>query len=369
MKFCVIGAGNGGRAFAVYLSSKGYQVNLYNRSFTRIIDITNNGGIKASGEIKGNFPCNLVTQDLGKAVKNVDVIFIVVPASAHKDIAEKIAPYLSPDQIILLNPGRTFGAIEFRHVIEKNGITFPIFIAETQTLVFTSRQLKKNKVEILKIKDLIDFAAFPDKDTFFVYDTLKDIFPQLNPVDDYLEMTLNNIGMLLHPTLSLLNAGAMDCGKDFKFYTEGATKRMCEVLEAVQLELSRIFEILGLKQLRFCNWATETYGVKMNCIYKSIQNIKAYENISAPKQLITRYFTEDVPTGLVPISSLAKFLGIETPIIDSIINLSSILCGIDFRNEGRTIEGLALKNFIKKRIKTEELVNLRIIKEIPIKTF
>ena len=84
--------------------------------------------------------------------------------------------------------------------------------------------------------------------------------------------------------------------------------------------------------------------------------------------MITRYFTEDVPTGLVPISSLAKFLGVETPIIDSIINLSSILCGIDFKNEGRTIEGLALRNLIKKRIKTEELVNLRIKKEIPTKT-
>ena len=52
MRFCVIGAGNGGRAFAAYLSSKGYQVNLYNRSFSRIIDIKNSGGIKASGKIK-----------------------------------------------------------------------------------------------------------------------------------------------------------------------------------------------------------------------------------------------------------------------------------------------------------------------------
>ena len=366
MKFCVIGAGNGGRAFAAYVSSRGQHVHLYNRSFSRIVDIKKQCGIKASGEIKGFFPINLVTQDLKLAISDVDVILIVVPASAHKNIAEKIVRHLSQDQIVILNPGRTFGAVEFRRIIEKKGIAFPIFIAETQTLLFTSRQLKKNGVKILKIKDLVDFSSFPNKDTFFVYDTLKDVLPQLNPVDDYLEMTLNNIGMLLHPIISLLNAGTMDCGKEFKFYAEGATPRTCEILETIQNEFNKIFKILGLKQFRFCNWVNKSYGVKKKCIYDAIQNIKVYENINSPKQLITRYFTEDIPTGLVPISSLAKFLGIETPIIDSVINLSSVLCGINFKNEGRTIGGLDLEEIIKKRITTEELIDLGIKQKIPI---
>ncbi|MFX1597410.1 MAG: NAD/NADP octopine/nopaline dehydrogenase family protein, partial [Promethearchaeota archaeon] len=180
----------------------------------------------------------------------------------------------------------------------------------------------------------------------------------LNPADDYLKMTLNNIGMLLHPTISLLNAGAMDSDINFKFYAEGATNRICEVIENIQIELNRIFQMLGLKQIRFCIWANKSYGIKKKSIYNAIQSIKAYENIKAPNQLITRYFTEDVPTGLVPISSLGKFLDIETPVIDSIIKLSSILCGIDFRKEGRTITGLDLENMIEKRMATEELLDL-----------
>jgi opine dehydrogenase len=359
MKFCIIGAGSGGRAFAAYLSSKGHPVNLYNRSLTRIIDIKKKGGIKASGEIKGFFPIDIVTQDLKLAIKDADIILIIVPASAHKDIAQKIIKYLSPDQIILLNPGRTFGAVEFRRTIEKEGIAFPIFIAETQTLLFTSRQLKKNGVKILKIKESVDFAAFPDMNTFYIYDTLKDVFPQLNPVEDYLEMTLNNIGMLLHPTISLLNAGAMDSGLDFKFYAEGATNRICEVLENVQIELNKIFKILGLNQFSLCSWVNNSYGVNKKCIHESIQAVLAYKNIIAPKKLITRYFTEDVPTGLVPISSLAKFLGVQTPIIDAIINLTSILCGLDFRNQGRTISGLELQEIINKRITKTEPIEIK----------
>ncbi|MFX1492817.1 MAG: NAD/NADP octopine/nopaline dehydrogenase family protein [Promethearchaeota archaeon] len=358
MKFCVIGAGNGGRAFASYLSSKGHSVNLYNRSYSRISDIKKRQGIKSKGELKGFFPINLITQDLKLAVKDVDVILVVIPASAHRSIAKKITPYLSQDQIILLNPGRTFGAVEFRKIIEEERDPFPIFIAETQTLLFTSRQLKKNEVKILKIKDSVDFSAFPEKDNFFIYDTLIDVFPQLNPVDDYLEVTLNNIGMLIHPALSLMNAGAIDGGMEFKFYKEGATSRTCEVLERIQLELYDIFRNLGLKQPRFCKWAHKSYGINEKSIYKSIQNINAYNNIKAPKNLMVRYFIEDVPTGLVPTASLGDYLQVDTPIIDSIINLASILCGIDFKEEGRTIEKLDLKDFLNGRIKIKRDIKM-----------
>jgi len=358
MKFCIIGAGNGGRAFAAYLSSKGYPINLYNRSYTRISDIKKKQGIKSKGELKGFFPIDLITQDLKVAIKDVDIILVVTPASAHRSIAKKIAPYLSRDQLILLNPGRTFGAVEFRRIIEEERDEFPTFIAETQTLLFTSRQLKKNEVKILKIKNSVDFSAFPEKDNFFIYDTLIDAFPQLNAVDDYLEVTLNNIGMLLHPALSLMNAGAMDGGKEFKIYKEGATPRICEVLERIQLELNEMFEKLGLKQIRYCKWAQNSYGIKEKCIYKAIQKINAYKNIIAPKTLLTRYFTEDVPTGLVPTASLGEYLQIDTPIINSIINIASILCGIDFKQEGRTVEKLELENYLNRRIKIERAIEV-----------
>jgi len=354
MIFCVIGAGNGGRAFAAYLSSKGHQVKLYNRSYSRITDIIKKGMIRSSGVLKGKYPIDIVTQDIEEAMNNTDVILVVTPAFAHKSVAKLIAPYLTQDQIIILNPGRTFGAAEFKNAIEEEIGKIPIFIGETQTLIFTSRQLNNNKVQILKIKDSVDFCAFPEKDTFFIYDTLRDVFPQLNPVEDYLEVSLRNIGMLLHPTLGLMNAGFMDIGKEFKFYREGATFHVCEVLEQVQVETNLIFKKLGMQHFNFCQWAKKSYGINAKCIHDAIQNVLPYQDISAPKELITRYFTEDVPTGLVPVSSLARFLGIKTPTIDSIIHLTSILCGIKFKETGRNFTDLNLDDFISRKIKTQD---------------
>ena len=105
MKFCVIGAGSGGRACAAYISGKGHFVSLYNRSYTRISSIKQKGGIEAKGALEGFFHLELVTQNLQLAVKDADVIMVVTPASAHRDIAKKLAPFLSNNQIIVLNPG------------------------------------------------------------------------------------------------------------------------------------------------------------------------------------------------------------------------------------------------------------------------
>ncbi|MHA1723624.1 MAG: NAD/NADP octopine/nopaline dehydrogenase family protein [Promethearchaeota archaeon] len=346
MKFCVIGAGSGGQAFAAYLSSKGYQISLYNRSYSRIAGIKKAGGITAFGCLEGFYPIELVTQNLKLAVSDAGIILIVVPASAHESIAKKIAPFLKNGQILLLNPGRTFGAIEVKKIIRKRRKDLSIFVGETQTLLFTCRALKNNGVNILKIKNSVNFSTFPDCHVHFVHDKLVDIFPQLIPIDNYLEVTLNNIGMLLHPAITLFNVGMMDMGKPFKFYNEGASIKICQVLEIMEYEVNKVFSKLGLRQFRFSKWAEKSYGIKSDSIYEAIQKIEAYKTVNAPNQLITRYLTEDVPTGLVPISSLAEFLNVEIPTIESIILLTSLLCGVNFKKMGRSLQKLGIHDYL-----------------------
>ena len=52
----------------------------------------------------------LVTSDMGEALEKAQVIMVVVPSSAHADIARAAAPHLKDGQIVILHPGRTCGA-------------------------------------------------------------------------------------------------------------------------------------------------------------------------------------------------------------------------------------------------------------------
>ena len=121
--FCVLGAGHGGMAMAGHLSMMGVAVNVYNRSEPRIAPIRLTGGIELSGAVEGFGPISIATTDIAEAINGIDVLMVVVPANGHRFMAEKVAPHLRDGQIIVLNPGRTGGALEFRHVLKQNGVT------------------------------------------------------------------------------------------------------------------------------------------------------------------------------------------------------------------------------------------------------
>jgi opine dehydrogenase len=66
----------------------------------------------------------------------------------------------------------------------------------------------------------------------------------------------------------------------------------------------------------------------------------------AQHSLDYRYFNEDVGYGLVYMTDFARHIGVETPIMDSIINIVSILMERDYRKEGaRTLAKLGLDHY------------------------
>jgi hypothetical protein len=56
----------------------------------------------------------------------------------------------------------------------------------------------------------------------------------------------------------------------------------------------------------------------------------------------SRYFTADVPFGLVTFCSIDAMLNVPTPVSRSIMTIASILNDTNYWNEGRTVEKFAL---------------------------
>src|SRR5690554_34716 len=137
-RFCVLGAGHGGMAMAGHLALMGYEVNLYNRSGDRIEPIALMGGIELSGVVEGFGRVKLATDDIEAAMDGVDILMVVVPANGHRFIAEKVAPFLQDGQIIVLNPGRTGGALEVKSIFQAMKVKADVIIGEAQTLLYAS---------------------------------------------------------------------------------------------------------------------------------------------------------------------------------------------------------------------------------------
>jgi len=354
IRYTVIGAGHGGKAMAADLAAKGFTVNLYNRTAERINEIALRGEIDLEYENGASRCCRLavVTSDIAEALDNADVIMVVVPASGHRDIARSCAPHLRDGQIIILNPGRTGGALEFRQILNREGCTADVIVAEAGTFVFASRSTGPAQARIFRRKNAVSLAALPAMRTGHVLETVCEAYPQFIPVPNVLHTSLDNMGAIFHPALTLLNAGWIERTKgDFQFYIEGVTRSTAHVLEVLDRERVTIAAALGIRARPALRWLRDAYSAKGETLYEAIQGNPGYQGIKAPRNLRHRYIFEDVPFSLVPLASLGAQFGVDTWAADAMIRLACVVHGTNYFERGRTAEDMGLKGLRVSEVK------------------
>ena len=341
-KYAVIGAGCGGQAVAGYLASIGFDVNIYNRSIDRIKPFQARGYIDLEDTITGRGKLSYIGTDISKALADRDIIMIVITADGHNEIAEKIAPYLKDGQIIILNPGRTCGALEVEYILRQSGCRADVIVAEANTLMYVVRVTTPGTATIKGIKKEVSISALNAKDTEQVINRIHSTYPQFVAGTSFLETSFGNIGAIFHPTIALLNKDRILSKEPFDFYTEGVTRKVADFMEQVDTEAQNVARALGTRALSVTGWLFSRYHLQFSDIYTMIRSNPTYQEIKAPTTLNHRYLWEDIPTGLVPISSFGDALGVPTKSIDYLIDEGCEALERNFWEEGRTVEKLGL---------------------------
>jgi opine dehydrogenase len=351
-RYTVVGAGNGGLAMAGHLGILGYPVTLYNRTAQRLAGVRWHGGIKVGGAVSGFGPVRLATAEMGEAVSDADVVMVVTPATAHRGLAELMAPHLSDGQLVVLNPGRTGGALEMRTAFADAGVTAAVVVAETQTFLYASRAVSPWEAHIFRIKNANPLATLPSYWIPEALGILNGPFPQFVAGSNVLSTSLENIGAVFHPALTIMNAGWIEATRgDFDYYLQGITPAVAKVLERVDAERLAVASALGIRSMSAREWLYVSYDSSGQDLYEAIRNTESYRGIRAPQSIAHRYISEDVPMSLVPIASLGAMLGVPTPVTDMIIDLGSMLHGVDYRAAGRTVESLGLAGLTLRQIR------------------
>lgn len=346
-RFAVIGAGHGGKAMAAHLALMGCSVTLYNRTPEHVEVIKKRGGIELDSsehEPRGFGKLVCVTSDLGEALKDAEVIMVVLPSSAHADIATAAAPHLKDGQIVVLHPGRTCGALEFNKVIRDNGCQADVVVSEAETFIYASRSDGPAQARIFRIKEAVPLAALPATQTQRVLDAINPAYPQFIDGVNVLNTGLNNMGAIFHPALTLLNAGWIEATHgDYQFYIDGVTPSVARVLEVLDRERATVASSLGIRARTALEWLKLAYDTTGEDLHEAIQNQPGYYGIKAPSTLNHRYIFEDVPMSLVPLASLGQRYGVSVRGMESIIRLASIVHRTDYWRRGRTVEKLGLE--------------------------
>lgn len=348
-KYAVIGAGHGGKAMAAHLALMGFTVNLFNRTSEHVDVIKKRGGIELdspTGGPHGFGELALVTSNIAEAIEEVEVIMVVLPSSAHADVAKAMAPHLKSGQIVVLHPGRTCGALEFVKVIRDHGCTADVTVAEAETFIYASRSDGPAQARIFRIKEAVPLAALPATRTQCVLDAICEAYPQFIDGVDVLNTGMNNMGAIFHPALTLLNMGWIEATHgDYQFYIDGVTPSVARALEVLDRERVTVASALGIRARTSLEWLKLAYDTTGVDLHEAIHNQPGYYGIKAPATLNHRYIFEDVPMSLVPIASLGKRYGVSVRGMESMIQIASIIHRTDYWRRGRTVEKLGLEQW------------------------
>ncbi len=350
MRVAVLGIGNGGQAIAGWLAMQGHHVALYGRKKEIIEELSIKGSIKLDGAIQGEGVIESITTDIHQTVSGAEVIMVVTTANAHGSIARQIAADLIDGQVIILNPGRTGGALEFKRTIEAAGCKARVYVAEAQTLVYACRLVENGLVNIIGVKDKVLLSAVPSSDTEYVLSKITPVYPCFCAAENVLRTSLENIGAMFHPCVLLFNAATVERNSVFWFYRD-MTPKIADFIEKFDKERLAVGKAYGIDLLSVSEWISYAYpGTPGDTLCEKMKNNPAYHDIKSPSTIFTRQLTEDIPTGVLPIMELGEVAGVPVPLMRSMVEICGNLLDIDFREKGRTLEHLGLAGKSKDEI-------------------
>lgn len=330
----IIGAGNQGLATAAYLSINGVESYLYNRTPAHINKIVETNEILCSG-IWNQKVC---VSNVSSVIEDVlqKIIIVTVPAYAHAEIAGLLARVVDSSYKILLSPGKMYGIIDFIHSLKLAGCNQLPMVAECQTTICASRREGENGVRVYALKSNIPIAAMGEKELKEVLSGLPECIQKcFVKANSYIETSFGNMGMVLHSIPMLLNLGSIEGDSKFKYYKEGITPTIADLIERLDLERLEIARQLGYDLESIVHWMKRNYNTVGNGLYEHLQSNMYYKNIAAPSSIYNRYIEEDIPYGLVPLESTASKLGIKVPVTTEVISFAGMVMNCDYRKQGR----------------------------------
>lgn len=359
-KVAILGGGNGGVTASLDLKEKGFSTSLYElpQYFSNLAKIKEKGGATLEDDKGSKFvEIDTITDNVEEAIKDAEIIMVAIPGFAVEAFAEVLAPVVSEEQIIFFNGAAAMSCVRFANKAKEMNINKNFKMCEVNSLTYGTRAFHNEaRVELsLRVKKLF-LAGYPKSVTDEAFDAISQIYDGMTKAQNIWHTTLENGNPVVHPGPCLVNAGRIDYSKgEFWLYKEGITEHTINILRAIESEQMAIgkafgFEIEDATQSR----ARRGYlANEVDDLQYQFNTSEVFTQIKGPVSCTSRYFTEDISTGLVLWSDLGEVADVPTPNIDSVITLGGSLLQRDFRSEGLTLKSLGFDGKTFEQLKEE----------------
>lgn len=325
MKVAVVGGGNIGTLMAAEIAAKGHEVTILTskpQQWSKNITVFDaHEHLIVTGEL------TQVTADPSQAISDAEIIFVTVPAQLFAQTAQRISPFLNPNQAIGIVPGAGGAEFAFRAALQ---LGCPLFGLQR---VHSIARLKEygHSVYMLGRKPKLEVGAIPSHQSSHFARLVSDFLDlPCTPLSNYLSLTLTPSNPILHTTRLCSMFQEYHTGvfypANLPFY-ETWDDASSTLLIACDTELQTLCAKIPL-DLSAVISLTEYYESQTPAaLTAKIRSIKAFKGILSPMSetpdgwipdFSSRYFVSDFCYGLKIIQSLARLYQVPTPSIDRV---------------------------------------------------
>jgi opine dehydrogenase len=283
-------------------------------------------------------------------VQENDVLFIALPANGHKKVFEEMAQFVREGQQIIISSHASLGALYLAQLLrERLGDEFHVPITAWGTTVCTARRPSGNEVRVNTVRQSVDLCTIPQEHSQESLKLCQTLFSQVQtfrPRDGLLAISLSNLNPQNHLGIALGNISRMEKGETW-YQSLNITPTIGRLLETLDKERLAIAEALGLEVKTIFEHFHVSFHIPMSpSISDMNQEINRKGNdVYGPNTADSRYITEDVPFGLVPLIELGKLVNRPAALHESGVHIVSTMYGRDFVAENDLLEALDLGRF------------------------
>jgi len=348
MKIAICGGGNVAHVMVGLLSQRdGLEVRVLTRQPSRwadAIQVSGDDGQVSSGQAA------LISDRADEVIPGADLVILALPAYARAAVLKTIAPHLSEDVWVGSFPGS--GGFDWMAQQILNGSGGKANIFGAQRVPYISRIIDYGKeVYGSPKKEGISIAAIPQAKCRDIAAILEDILQMpVSCLNSFLEITLATSNPILHPAriYALFHNYSPDqfWPEPMLFY-EGWDDTASEWLIKMDREVHEIFSHIPI-DLSGIIPLLQHYGVEdAAALTRKISSIESFKGIPTPMlqtadgfipDFQSRYFTEDIPYGLLIIKGVAEITSTATPAIDTVLTWAQKMMHKEYL-VGTTLDG------------------------------
>jgi opine dehydrogenase len=310
----VLGAGPMGQALACEFLAAECEVTLYTTFATERAALAGPGALTVRGQrLIGTYrlsdgpssePAITLRSGIDDAVAEADAVLLATPSVAHASAGALLAGRLRADQVLVLVPGRAFGAVEVARSLRRFAAPDLPTIVELAAPPYRAQSSGPGALTIEAVSEQVRAAALPNRKTDEAVQRLSAVLPMLTPARGVLETSFCDLSGVLDVAPSLLRQGA-------------------PVMRRIDEERRRVAFAYGVRDLEPAPTEDDRPALES----------------SDPG------LHDALCCSLVALVSAAARADIPAPTAAALVAVGSVLRGLDYTGHGRTLSSLGLDRF------------------------